>query len=165
MSPPETPTRTERVRLFLRHALTDLFSMTPWPLEIAGAFLFWHYGNLFSHSDFLPPAFRQMVAELVPGNSWGTCAQVLGCVLGTVGFAAWLGHLRLFGLRIVLAVLGLLTWSALVYSCWRGDVPGSIYRAYAFYLGAQVYVAMLLHVRRREHRDGLREGAASHGLS
>lgn len=151
------------LRRALARPLTDLFSMTPWPLEVGGAGLLWAYGALFASSRALSPPFQSSVVQLMPGDLWSIAARLLALLLALVCALTWLGRVPIFGARLALAVAGLLVWSTLVYSCWRGDVPWGIYRVYVIFLGGQVYVASLLHVRRREHRSEHREEAPARG--
>ena len=136
---------------FLRRAVTDLFSMTPWPLEAAGTFILWHYGSLFSSNQVLSRDYRSIIAQIMPNDTWGLFARSVAYSLCAICLVTWLSRKSLYSVRTLMAVLGLLVWGVLVYSCWRTDVPIAIYRLYIFFLGAQTYTGLLIRFRRRAH--------------
>ena len=136
-------------REFLRRTLTDIISMSPWPLEMAGAFALWHYGRLFTSNVVLSPDFQNVVAHLMPGESWGFFARGVAYALWALGSLSVTTGARLYLPRIVVAMGGLIVWSVLAYSCWRSDVPVTIYELYAFFVFAQAYTALLIQTRRR----------------
>lgn len=143
---------------FLRRALGDLLSMTAWPLEAAGSFMLWHYGDLFSSDQVLARDFRGItsqiaISQIAPDDLWGTFARFVAFGLSALCLLTWLGRLKLYRERILFAVFGLLAWGVLVYSCWRHGVPLAIFRLYEFFLGAQIYTALLL--RAQAHKDVL----------
>lgn len=138
-----------KTREFLRRTLTDVFSMTPWPLEMAGAFALWHYGKLFTSDVALSQDFQNVIAQLMPGESWGTFARTLAYALWILGALSVTTGARLYLARIIAAMAGLIVWSVLTYSCWRGDVPLAVYELYAFFVLAQAYTALLIQTRRR----------------
>ena len=138
-----------KTREFARRVLTDIVSMTPWPLEMAGTFVLWHYGKLFSSSLELSRDYSAIVAQIMPGDTWGLFARSLAYVLFVLGMLRILTGAGFYTARVVAAVAGLIVWSVLTYSCWRSGVPLAIYELYAFFILAQAYTALLIQTRRR----------------
>jgi hypothetical protein len=141
----------------VRRAVTDLLSVSSLPLELAGAFVLWHYGSLFSSNQELSRDYRAIIAQIMPNDSWGFCARGLAMVLATVCLSGWLTRTPHYNVRTALSGFGLFVWGVLIYSCWRTDVPFSIYRLYCFYFAVQVFVALLLRFHKRTQRGLLVE--------
>ena len=145
-------------RDIVRRALTSFISMTPWPLEMAGAFMLWHYGRLFTSNLILSSDFNTIIAQLMPGESWGFFARALAYTLGGLGLISILTGARLYVARLGAAVAGLICWGVLVYSCWRTDVPFEVYEIWAAYVVIQGYVALLIKTRLREDEKEAEDG-------
>lgn len=142
-----------KTREFARRVLTDIVSMTPWPLEMAGTFVLWHYGKLFSSSLEISRDYSAIIAQIMQGDTWGLFARGLAYALFGLGTLRILTGAELYVVRVIAAVAGLLVWGVLTYSCWRSGVPVQIYELYAFFIMAQAYTAMLLQTRRRAEKD------------
>lgn len=127
--------------------------MTPWPLEMAGTFVLWHYGKLFSSSLALSRDYSAIIPHVMPGDTWGIFARSLAYALFALGMLHILTGAGLYVARVVAALAGLLVWSVLTYSCWCSGVPLAIYELYAFFIAAQAYTALLIQTRRRAEKD------------
>ena len=83
-----------QTRDLARRALTNFISMSPWPLEMSGAFVLWHYGKLFTSSQVLSNDFNSVIAQLMPGESWGVFARSLAYFLVAIGVVGLLTGAR-----------------------------------------------------------------------
>ena len=148
-----------KTRDVAHRALTNFVSMSPWPLEMSGAFVLWHYGRLFTSDLLLSSDFNKIIAQLMPGESWGALARILAYLLCGVGVLGLVTGARLYSIRLAAAIAGLVTWGVLVYSCWRNDVPCEVYEIWVGYVVIQAYVALLIKQRLREdHKDNAVDG-------
>ena len=134
--------------------------MASWPLEFSGAVVMLHYAKIFNLNNSI------LQNSVVLGDLkdlqfftmyWSKVSFLIAFALLITCLITLIGRVQIFKIRATLALMGLLVWGLLTYSCWIADVKFDIYELYLFFAVCQFYVILLLHARSRSTAKTLLE--------